>query len=585
METLHRFFFRLLLPLVLGLNVVSCQQRPGSPLLLSADSLTMVHPDSALQLLQLWADTFATAPEADRMHYRLLCVKAADKAYIEHTSDSVILPILRYYQGKGDKRLLPEACYYAGRVYRDLHDAPQALEYFQQAEERLEKEKNPDHLLQSKVCSQSGTLFLYQGVYEEAMKAYRKAYKYAKLAKNHRGMIFALRDIGETFMGFGNGDSAAHYYREACQLSEEGNDQYMQGIVIENFIDLYLQTEEYDSVKACLQYLNEQPNGICRELPEIVYADWFYQIGELDSAAYYYNLSIENSNIYGKQHANWRLAQLAQGKGDCSSVIEHINQYQDLSDSISKITNREEIRKMQSLYNYQLREKENKRLEEENVQQKIWNILISTVFVVSISFGMIYVRWIEWCKHQVEKNLKTISLLRAEEQEASARRIEDNEQRIKELEKRLQDASRKANAIRYLLENQKRQATIDKAKVEMEMSEKELATLQFKQSDICHKFHNAQDSKEIQKEDWQALEKTINDAYIKFTQRLQALYPVSELEKQICLLIKTGISVSKIATLTDHSKSAIVSARKRLYEKISGEKGTPGMLDALVHSL
>lgn len=77
-------------------------------------------PDSALRLLGGWADSVPTVPERVRMYYRLLTVKAADKAYVTHMSDSIIRPVLDYYEQEGDRRLLPEAYYYAGRVYRDL---------------------------------------------------------------------------------------------------------------------------------------------------------------------------------------------------------------------------------------------------------------------------------------------------------------------------------------------------------------------------------------------------------------------------------------------------------------------------------
>lgn len=66
-------------------------------------------------------------------YYRLLCVKAADKAYIKHTSPKEINEILNHYEKGGDSRLLPAAYFYAGSVYRDLNDAPQAVEYFQKA--------------------------------------------------------------------------------------------------------------------------------------------------------------------------------------------------------------------------------------------------------------------------------------------------------------------------------------------------------------------------------------------------------------------------------------------------------------------
>lgn len=137
----------------------ACGPRRYPSSLLMADSLAAVRPDSALTLLQALAKDTADMPRTDRMYYRLLCVKAADKAYLPHTSDSLIRPVLHYYMEKGDKRLLPEAYYYAGRVYRDLGDAPQALDYFEQALQAMRKQENLK--VKSKVYAQMGTLFLY----------------------------------------------------------------------------------------------------------------------------------------------------------------------------------------------------------------------------------------------------------------------------------------------------------------------------------------------------------------------------------------------------------------------------------------
>ena len=87
-------------------------------------------PEEAITLLQGLADAMKTAPPSTQMYYRLLYIKANDKAYIPHTTDTLILPILHYYEKGGDPSLLSMAYYYAGRVYRDLNDAPQALDYF-----------------------------------------------------------------------------------------------------------------------------------------------------------------------------------------------------------------------------------------------------------------------------------------------------------------------------------------------------------------------------------------------------------------------------------------------------------------------
>ena len=65
-----------------GLLLASCQSgKQGERLLQQADSLVKIRPDSMRTVLQAWADSMSREPEQVRMRYRLLCVKADDKAY------------------------------------------------------------------------------------------------------------------------------------------------------------------------------------------------------------------------------------------------------------------------------------------------------------------------------------------------------------------------------------------------------------------------------------------------------------------------------------------------------------------------
>ena len=115
---------------VLFFLLASCRPVHYPQALLVADSLCAAHPQRALE----WLDSLRPRMEQERkgvrMYYDLLCIKAQDKAYMPHTSDSLIQAVLHYYEERADRRHLPEAYYYAGRVASDLGDAPQALDYF-----------------------------------------------------------------------------------------------------------------------------------------------------------------------------------------------------------------------------------------------------------------------------------------------------------------------------------------------------------------------------------------------------------------------------------------------------------------------
>ena len=190
--------------------ICGCQSTPQYPeALLVADSLTQCNADSAVRLLQELAPTMSQAKEPVRRYHQLLTIKAQDKAFIPHTSDSLILDVLRYYQEEGDPCLLPEAYYYAGRVTRDLGDAPQALDYFHHAldamqtsdyQSRMQGQEERTLKLQGKIHAQMGYLFRRQHLYDEAITAFEQAYRVDSINRDTTGMIMDLRDLGNIYL-------------------------------------------------------------------------------------------------------------------------------------------------------------------------------------------------------------------------------------------------------------------------------------------------------------------------------------------------------------------------------------------------
>lgn len=570
----------ILLSALLLLCLCACRNKSYPHAMQVADTLVYNHPDSALALLSQLEDSIDTAPEATQMYYRLLCIKAQDKAYITHTSDSLILQVIRYYEGKNDRKHLPEAYYYGGRVYADLGDAPQALDYYQKAAELLEG--GTDHRLMVVVYSQMGELFLFQGVYEEAMKAYKQAYRYSALTQDDRSMIVNLYDIGTTWMAFDKPDSVKYYYILAQTQAENSKDKQLITMMHYCLIDLYTQLKQYDLAEATLK--NTPPQGTAQYS---IVAALYHEMGKLDSAQHYYNIMLKSDNIYVQQGAHWGLAKIAEKNLDCSTAIHHLQVYTELTDSIKTITDSESIRKMQSLYNYQLREKENKQLKDQAIHHQFW--ILSSLLILCV-LALVFITYFYTNKQKkvrLENSLKELKRQKEEQYQRSTSFIEENKLKIKELEEQLQTNNQNHTNMQRLLHAQKEQILRMNCKIEAEQKEQALAEIAFHQSDIYNKFREAANNTTtiLNSKDWEILRIKIDRCYKDFTARLQAIYPVSDMEMKICLLIKIGINVTGIALLTGRSKSAIVSARKKLYEKTHGEAGKPELWDKIIQSL
>ncbi|MDE6754655.1 MAG: hypothetical protein K2J82_08595 [Muribaculaceae bacterium] len=123
----------LILPLILLLT--ACSSDPVSnPELRHAQELLQNHPDSVGEAARILNSLSpASLSEGDRNLLSLLKIKADDKMYVTHTSDSLILAVVDFERKHQDRGLYPEALYYAGRVYADLGDVPTSSKWYEQS--------------------------------------------------------------------------------------------------------------------------------------------------------------------------------------------------------------------------------------------------------------------------------------------------------------------------------------------------------------------------------------------------------------------------------------------------------------------
>lgn len=574
---------RLLFPILLLMCICACTNKPYPQSLRVADSLIHNNPDSAVILLEELKRSMAFEPQATQMYYQLLTIKAKDKAYITHTSDSLIKTVVKYYEERKDRERLPETYYYAGRVYRDLGDAPQALEYLQKA---IESTKDcTDYRLISRIYSQTGTLYLYQDTYDQALEVFRKAYQYCLSDKDSIGMVYSLRDIGRTFTTLNCADSALYYYKGALNYAEQIHNNHLVGVVQAELSGLYIQLEMYPEAFTAIQCSNKYIKGHNIAPFYAILADYYYYTNQLDSATFYYTQTASFDDLYQKQGSYKGLGNIARKKGQYKEAMEYFDKYLICTDSIKDITNTETIRKMQSLYNYQLKEKENSRLQHQAANYKLWNILL--VFSL-LSLVFLFIAYHQFRKKKEQQRLvkqERIKQIQKERYAQSNTYLEKNKEQIKEVELSLHKAEIEKDQLRQdLLKAQK--SIIEKTNEQITATQRvqKQSELALKHSDIYKKFHFAvQGSDEkIGNDDWKELMCAVDEAYNQFTTRLLELYPMKTIEIQVCVLIKIGLSPAQIAFITIRSRQAISSIRKRLYSKVMGKDGTPEQWDNFI---
>lgn len=562
----------------------ACGSKPYPHVLTTADSLASANPDSAQALLASLAEGMKQEPQDVQMYYRLLCIKAKDKAYITHTSDSAILPVVEYYEREGDKKHLPEAYYYAGRVYRDLEDAPQALDYFEKALDAMQENENLK--VKSKVYAQMGTLFSYQNLYEEALNMFKHSLQCDISLKDSIGMVFNYRDMADAYRSLKEPDSALYYYQKSYQLCQQLERKDLGNMLQSQLASFYLDRGEYPQAQKALQHALQDIKSYNKSGIYSIAAHYYHDIDNIDSAQWYYNELLQCGSIYSKELAYRGLTNIMLRKGESIPAAEFLYQALLLGDSIHKITVTEDIRRSHALYKHQVREKENQRLKLQNLKQRQTGIFLIIAFALLAGSGILYYLR---RKKAMQRRLKKAEQLREEAYRRSREFMEENNRQIQTLEsdiERLKHQLHDSDQQKMELEQKISIIESTNRQVELEQGKRRMEEGLFFRSDIYGLFRQKVEAgKAPGQTEWEQLARQLDASFDHFTQKLLQLGLLKEKELHTCMLIKAQFKNKEMAQLLCLSPEGISSIRRRLCARFLDGKKEPKEWDRFILSL
>ena len=345
-------------------------------------------PDSARTLLSK-IDVGRLRSEGCWAYYNLLKTSAEDKDRVRHVSDSVMLRVVAYYQGR-DPEKLQWAYYLLGRVYRDLGDSQEAAKAFRKA---LEADpKGQRHDLLGRIYEQLFYLYSYQNAFPEALEMVNNSYQNYKIHNDSIGVAYALRNWARLYEKMGSLDSMAIYYRNAAQMAFSAGDSMMGYSSWRELAAMHVRYQRFDDSERILVQMSEaskRNNGIT--LKNI--ADIYRYRQQPDSACHYYQQALKaeyDNNIYLQKKIYQALADLDSVR-DGHSAFRYERLASFCADSIRKLEQAETIRDL----DYRQTKIEKQELELENARGwlLICGLIIGGGFLVELlCFGWKYIQ-------------------------------------------------------------------------------------------------------------------------------------------------------------------------------------------------
>ncbi|MDE5876548.1 MAG: hypothetical protein K2H47_03520, partial [Muribaculaceae bacterium] len=329
---------------------------------------------------------------SDRRYYDFLRVKTADKAYITHTSDSLILSVIDYAASHRRELSYPEALYYGGRVYSDLGDYPTALRYFQQALDEMPESDDRKFLnLKGTVLSQTGRLLNTLRLYDEAISYIEKSLFTDSVMNDSVGLMYNTELLGAVYIGAENYDTAEIKLKQSFHIAEELSHDF-RFVLLAQLAEIKYHQGFVDSalilLRPALKHIHKADSSYVLSCAAKIY----HQAGILDTAFIYARELIWNKHFYNRAMGYEIITSPELIKFiPADSLPIYLSGHRSVMVNSLKKNESQQALIQNSRYNYQLHERERVKAESSRDRLRLWLVVIvlSVLLVISLLVGVI----------------------------------------------------------------------------------------------------------------------------------------------------------------------------------------------------
>lgn len=514
------------------LILASCSKDPLLDRMKTIQDIGDSNPQQALLMLDSIDIQVRSQSEYVKNKYDLLKIRLNDKACNMPSSDIVIKNLVKYFEAKGTPLEKQEVNYYAGSVYRDLSDTPRALEYFFKSLEYADENSSPDSIMICNTYSNLADLYHRVQDYKNSEKMGRKEWEYSDKLKldpvlSYMHVAGALLHLGKKKEATELYDSTFYYILSSPKIESYKADLYFL------FGD-YAVLNNIRMATRCDSLLRKLKHSNLTSSNCLSYADYYILSNKPDSAIKYCNMimkSKEDSTGFCKYDASRKLYEIYRHLGNKDSAVHYAGIYIDIGNKMDLGKRQLLAATVNNAHQYHLDKNKEEKLNAENLFYQHLLLIVCVVIVVLLIVAIaVFV-------HIKRKQIRRVLSLSHEIQ-----LLTDKEQRLRE------DIACKEQELSAQIEQNK--SIIQ-----------QLHQSDFEDSaeDILNTIRQCAVGKRSMTNDiWKRLYKTVDKLYPGFNELLLTeLGTFTEQQKQVCYLMRIGLSKPDIQNVTNLSRVTV----------------------------
>lgn len=548
-------------------------------------------PKLAMQMMDSIDSPVNDYSEYVRMKYLLLDIRIKDELDTLPTSDITVSRLTEYFKSHGDLMEQQEAYYYAGSVYRELHDTPRALTNFLTSINVANKTKACDSILLRNAYSNLQYLYYNVQDYQNALNASQDEYRIAKELGSVP--VNTVMHLGNSYMATGNTRKAAKAYDEILSKLSTHDNAYDPG-------PAYMLLYQYSTLgikdKADRCYAIVHGNSAAKNA--VAYnalGTYFSKYGSADSAiACFQHILADGKEPYYMYDAAKALFHIYTQRNNMGSANASAARFMKLSEELDLGQKQRFAATVNNEFQYHL---DHQKLEDTEMSRQLYRriilivaigslLLLITVYAVFTKRRNILLKQklmlagkicemeskSELMKNDIEAQKAQLANSKAELDKRKAM-LDTMSQDIAQYTTELDESNHKLEEARLKLEEAKQKLEEKRLQSQSLMQMLHQTALQTSAEEIIISVRQAAKGKRhLSAHEWSQLIAAIDKKYPTFkSELLHAFKKMSEQQLQVYYMAKIGLTNPQMQNITDLPRTTLWRWSKAFSEKMGEE--------------